>query len=206
MNEDRFADMTSILSFGLGNQNRLADLNKLLTARIKEADYSDVHQKFEELLAIAQETDIKKMAQKEERLDGLNNDLAGIRIELLKEQKLLWAMRGTNDAYVFQLGQEIEEAENYLSQAPAEGIADVITRRETLKKRVQELVTTKSVGISFSEQIKLAEANLTSLSDRIWNVMMNLIPLLRGRLSMEYSRIMVEEIKKATGMESEAEG
>ncbi|MBO6299303.1 MAG: hypothetical protein J6N53_10710 [Lachnospiraceae bacterium] len=206
MNEDRFADMTSILSFGLGNQNRLADLNKLLTARIKEADYSDVHQKFEELLAIAQETDIKKMAQKEERLDGLNSDLAGIRIELLKEQKLLWAMRGTNDAYVFQLGQEIEEAENYLSQAPAEGIADVITRRETLKKRVQELVTTKSVGISFSEQIKLAEANLTSLSDRIWNVMMNLIPLLRGRLSMEYSRIMVEEIKKATGMESEAEG
>ncbi|MBO6207717.1 MAG: hypothetical protein J6O73_12365 [Lachnospiraceae bacterium] len=206
MNEDRFADMTSILSFGLGSQNRLADLNKLLTARIKEADYSDVHQKFEELLAIAQETDIKKMAQKEERLDGLNSDLAGIRIELLKEQKLLWAMRGTNDAYVFQLGQEIEEAENYLSQAPAEGIADVITRRETLKKRVQELVTTKSVGISFSEQIKLAEANLTSLSDRIWNVMMNLIPLLRGRLSMEYSRIMVEEIKKATGMESEAEG
>lgn len=206
MNEDRFADMTSILSFGLGNQNRLADLNKLLTARIKEADYSDVHQKFEELLAIAQETDIKKMAQKEERLDGLNSDLAGIRIELLKEQKLLWAMRGTNDAYVFQLGQEIEEAENYLSQAPAEGIADVITRRETLKKRVQELVTTKSVGISFSEQIKLAEANLTSLSDRIWNVMMNLIPLLRGRLSMEYSRIMVEEIRKATGMESEAEG
>jgi len=206
MNEDRFADMTSILSFGLGNQNRLADLNKLLTARIKEADYSDVHQKFEELLAIAQETDIKKMAQKEERLDGLNSDLAGMRIELLKEQKLLWAMRGTNDAYVFQLGQEIEEAENYLSQAPAEGIADVITRRETLKKRVQELVTTKSVGISFSEQIKLAEANLTSLSDRIWNVMMNLIPLLRGRLSMEYSRIMVEEIKKATGMESEAEG
>ena len=206
MKEDRFADMTSILSFGLGNQNRLADLNKLLTARIKESDYSDVHQKFEELLAIAQETDIKKMAQKEERLDGLNSDLAGIRIELLKEQKLLWAMRGTNDAYVFQLGQEIEEAENYLSQAPAEGIADVITRRETLKKRVQELVTTKSVGISFSEQIKLAEANLTSLSDRIWNVMMNLIPLLRGRLSMEYSRIMVEEIKKATGMESEAEG
>ena len=206
MNEDRFADMTSILSFGLGNQNRLADLNKLLTARIKEADYSDVHQRFEELLAIAQETDIKKMAQKEERLDGLNSDLAGIRIELLKEQKLLWTMRGTNDAYVFQLGQEIEEAENYLSQAPAEGIADVITRRETLKKRVQELVTTKSVGISFSEQIKLAEANLTSLSDRIWNVMMNLIPLLRGRLSMEYSRIMVEEIKKATGMESEAEG
>ncbi|MCR5128812.1 MAG: toxic anion resistance protein [Lachnospiraceae bacterium] len=206
MNEDRFADMTSILSFGLGNQNRLADLNKLLTARIKAADYSDVHQKFEELLAIAQETDIKKMAQKEERLDGLNSDLAEMRIELLKEQKLLWAMRGTNDAYVFQLGQEIEEAENYLSQAPAEGIADVITRRETLKKRVQELVTTKSVGISFSEQIKLAEANLTSLSDRIWNVMMNLIPLLRGRLSMEYSRIMVEEIKKATGMESEAEG
>ena len=206
MKEDRFADMTSILGFGLGTQNRLADLNKLLTARIKEADYGKIHQMFEELLAIAQETDIKKMAQKEERLDGLNSDLAGARIELLKEHELLWAMRNTNDAYVWQLGQEIEEAESYLAQPAQEGIADVITRRETLKKRVQELATTKSVGFSFSEQIKLAENNLTSLSDRIWNVMMNLIPLLRGRLSVEHSRIMVEEIKKATGMESEVEG
>ena len=206
MNEDRFAEMTDILSFGLGSQNRLADLNKLLTARIKEADYSNVHKLFDELLAIAGETDIKKMAQKEERLDGLNSDLAGIRIELLKEKELLQAMRWTNDAYSDQLGREIEEAENYLMAPAPEGVVDAITRRETLKKRVQELVTTKSVGYSFSEQIKLAEANLTSLSDRIWYVMMNLIPLLRGRLSVEHSRIMITEIQKVIGAEPQEQG
>ena len=206
MSEDRFAEMTDILSYGLGSQNKLADINKLLTERIKQADYSNVYQLFDELLAIAQETDIKKMAQKEERLDGLNSDLAAIRIELLKEKELLQAMRWTNDAYSTQLEREIEEAANYLAEPAAEGIADVITRRETLRKRVQELATTKSVGISFSEQIKLAELNLTSLSDRIWNVMMNLIPLLRGRLSVEHSRIMVTEIQKVIGAEPEVQG
>lgn len=206
MSEDRFAEMTDILSYGLGSQNKLADINKLLTERIKQADYSNVYKLFDELLAIAQETDIKKMAQKEERLDGLNSDLAAIRIELLKEKELLQAMRWTNDAYSARLESEIEEVANYLSEPAAEGIADVITRRETLRKRVQELATTKSVGISFSEQIKLAELNLTSLSDRIWNVMMNLIPLLRGRLSVEHSRIMVTEIQKVIGAEPEVQG
>lgn len=206
MSEDRFAEMTDILSYGLGSQNKLADINKLLTERIKQADYSNVYKLFDELLAIAQETDIKKMAQKEERLDGLNSDLAAIRIELLKEKELLQAMRWTNDAYSARLESEIEEVANYLSEPASEGIADVITRRETLRKRVQELATTKSVGISFSEQIKLAELNLTSLSDRIWNVMMNLIPLLRGRLSVEHSRIMVTEIQKVIGAEPEVQG
>ena len=206
MSEDRFAEMTDILSYGLGSQNKLADINKLLTERIKQADYSNVYKLFDELLAIAQETDIKKMAQKEERLDGLNSDLAAIRIELLKEKELLQAMRWTNDAYSARLESEIEEVANYLSEPAAEGIADVITRRETLRKRVQELATTKSVGISFSEQIKPAELNLTSLSDRIWNVMMNLIPLLRGRLSVEHSRIMVTEIQKVIGAEPEVQG
>ena len=85
MNKERFMNMTDILNHGLGSQNKLSDLNKLVTARINAADYSHVHRLFEELLSIAGETDIKQMAQKEERLDGLCSDLSGIKIDLLKE-------------------------------------------------------------------------------------------------------------------------
>lgn len=196
MNEDRFADMTEILHLGLKQQDALAELNRVVTERIRTADYSRVHELFEELLAIAGEDDIKKMAQKEERLDGISDDLSGIRIGLLKEKELLAAMRDTNNAYIDALQQEIEAATAYMERPANREIPDVITRQDTLQKRVQELMTTHSVGVSFSAQIKLAEDNLASLSDRIWHVMVNLLPLLRGRISMEYSKVLVTEIQK----------
>ena len=206
MNENRITDMADILHLGRQSQNNLAALNQVVTERLKEADYSRVYALFDELLAIAEETDMKKLAQKEERLDGMSSDLSVLRMELLKEQELLRALRDTNDHYTEVLQGEIDAGNAFVAGAAAPGMADVITMQDTMKKRVQELVMTRSVGMSFSEQIKLAEANLTSLSDRIWNVLMHLIPLLRGRLSVEHSRIMVAEIQKAIGAEPKPVG
>ncbi len=206
MNENRITDMADILHLGRQSQNNLAALNQVVTERLKEADYSRVYALFDELLTIAEETDMKKLAQKEERLDGMSSDLSVLRMELLKEQELLRALRDTNDHYTEVLQGEIDAGNAFVAGAAAPGMADVITMQETMKKRVQELVMTRSVGMSFSEQIKLAEANLTSLSDRIWNVLMHLIPLLRGRLSVEHSRIMVAEIQKVIGSEPKPVG
>ena len=206
MNENRITDMADILHLGRQSQNNLAALNQVVTERLKEADYSRVYALFDELLTIAEETDMKKLAQKEERLDGMSSDLSVLRMELLKEQELLRALRDTNDHYTEVLQGEIDAGNAFVAGAAAPGMADVITIQETMKKRVQELVMTRSVGMSFSEQIKLAEANLTSLSDRIWNVLMHLIPLLRGRLSVEHSRIMVAEIQKVIGSEPKPVG
>ena len=206
MNENRITDMADILHLGRQSQNNLAALNQVVTVRLKEADYSRVYALFDELLTIAEETDMKKLAQKEERLDGMSSDLSVLRMELLKEQELLRALRDTNDHYTEVLQGEIDAGNAFVAGAAAPGMADVITMQETMKKRVQELVMTRSVGMSFSEQIKLAEANLTSLSDRIWNVLMHLIPLLRGRLSVEHSRIMVAEIQKVIGSEPKPVG
>ena len=206
MNENRITDMADILHLGRQSQNNLTALNQVVTERLKEADYSRVYALFDELLTIAEETDMKKLAQKEERLDGMSSDLSVLRMELLKEQELLRALRDTNDHYTEVLQGEIDAGNAFVAGAAAPGMADVITMQETMKKRVQELVMTRSVGMSFSEQIKLAEANLTSLSDRIWNVLMHLIPLLRGRLSVEHSRIMVAEIQKVIGSEPKPVG
>ena len=206
MNENRITDMADILHLGRQSQNNLAALNQVVTERLKEADYSRVYALFDELLTIAEETDMKKLAQKEERLDGMSSDLSVLRMELLKEQELLRALRDTNDHYTEVLQGEIDAGNAFVAGAAAPGMADVITMQETMKKRMQELVMTRSVGMSFSEQIKLAEANLTSLSDRIWNVLMHLIPLLRGRLSVEHSRIMVAEIQKVIGSEPKPVG
>ena len=206
MNENRITDMADILHLGRQSQNNLAALNQVVTERLKEADYSRVYALFDELLTIAEETDMKKLAQKEERLDGMSSDLSVLRMELLKEQELLRALRDTNDHYTEVLQGEIDAGNAFVAGAAAPGMTDVITMQDTMKKRVQELVMTRSVGMSFSEQIKLAEANLTSLSDRIWNVLMHLIPLLRGRLSVEHSRIMVVEIQKVIGSEPKPVG
>ena len=195
MNKERFMNMTDILNHGLGSQNKLSDLNKLVTARINAADYSHVHRLFEELLSIAGETDIKQMAQKEERLDGLCSDLSGIKIDLLKETELLRSLRFTNDCYIDELQKDIKEAEAYLNPEISGTVPNGSPWTEALKKRIRELMLTKSVGISFSEQIILAESNLRSLCERINDVLINLIPLLRGRISTEHSRLLIPEIR-----------
>lgn len=196
MNNDQFKDMTSILNYGLGSQNRLADLNKLVSQRIKTADYSEMQELFEEVISIAKDQDVKHLAQKEQRLDELQGSFSAMRIELIKEANLLQALRDANDAYVGQLEKDIQEAQAYL-KGPATGDPqDARARGDVLRKRIQELLTTKAVGESFSEQIKLTEVNLFAMADRLWNVLMNLLPLLRGRISAQTARLLMKEMQK----------
>ncbi|MBP5608122.1 MAG: hypothetical protein J6X66_07630 [Lachnospiraceae bacterium] len=188
-------NITDVLNIGLGSQNRLADLNRLVTARINSADHSRVSGLFKELISIADETDIKQLAEKEERLDGLCSDLSVMRIDILKETVLLRSLRLTNDSYLEDLQEDIKTAEAYTDPALSGSFPKTSNLLETLNKRIAELKLTRSVGLSFSEQIKLTENNLTSLSDRITDMLVNLIPLLRGRISTEHSRILIREIQ-----------
>ncbi len=194
MNKEKFSTLTDILNHGLGSQNRLAELNKLVTERIKSMDHSKLHGMINELLAIAEEPDINKITDKEKRLDDLNSSFSDIRIDILKEAELLRALRMTNDAYISRLDEELKEAEEYLKKPVENERADSYTGYDTMQKRAQELTLTRSVGLSFSKQISLSADNLTSLSDRVWNVQMNLIPLLRGRISAETLKIMRDEL------------
>ena len=189
-----FSTLTDILNHGLGSQNRLAELNKLVTGRIKSMDHSKLHGMINELLAIAEEPDINKITDKEKRLDDLNSSFSDIRIDILKEAELLRALRMTNDAYIAKLDEELKEAEEYLKKPVDKERADSYARYDTMQKRAQELTLTRSVGLSFSKQISLSADNLTSLSDRVWTVQMNLIPLLRGRISAETLKIMRDEL------------
>ena len=185
-------NITDVLNIGLGSQNRLADLNRLVTARINSADHSRVSGLFKELISIADETDIKQLAEKE---DGLCSDLSVMRIDILKETVLLRSLRLTNDSYLEDLQEDIKTAEAYTDPALSGSFPKTSNLLETLNKRIAELKLTRSVGLSFSEQIKLTENNLTSLSDRITDMLVNLIPLLRGRISTEHSRILIREIQ-----------
>lgn len=196
MNKDKFADMVSILNCGLGTQNRLADLNKLVSERIGETDFGSVQNLFDELLAIVKETDDKNAAQTKSRLQELQSEFAHVRIEMLKEAKLQQALKLTNDIYVAKLEEEIREANEYLSELAKGKQQDARTRADVLKKRIQELHVTKTVGDSFSEQIKLTEDNLLAMSERIWNVLMQIMPLLRGRLIMESNSRVMAQTKK----------
>ena len=114
--------------------------------------------------------------------------------QILKEAELFRALRMTNDAYISRLDEELSEAEEYLEKPADKDLADAYTGYDIMQKRAQELKLTRSVALSFSKQISLSADNLTSLSDRVWNVQMNLIPLLRGMISAETLKIMRDEL------------
>ena len=194
MSKKEFSSLTDILNHGLGSQNRLAELNKLVSERIKNTDHHKLHDMINELLSIAEEPELNKMTDKEKRLDELNSSFSDIRIEILKEAELFRALRMTNDAYISRLDEELKEAEEYLEKPADKDLADAYTGYDIMQKRAQELKLTRSVALSFSKQISLTADNLTSLSDRVWNVQMNLIPLLRGMISAETLKIMRDEL------------
>ena len=196
MSSSRFSDLTDILKLGLDSQDRLADLNSLVSSRIRSADYSAVHDMLKELLRIAENTDIGKDAAKEKRLDELSRSLSEIRMELLMEAELLASLRHTNDHYISLLELDIKEAEVYLGEPADTSRKSSQTDHDTMQKRADELKVTKTVALAFSEQIRLSEAPLISLAERILSVLLNLIPLLRGRISAEKSRFMAEELRK----------
>ncbi len=195
MNRDEYTSPVSVLSHGLDKQNRLASLNALLSERINNSDQSSIHRMFDELLSIAEDAGSPGLAKKEERLDTLSGKLSRSRIELLKEAELLDAMRMTNDSYISALEDDITKAQEYLKAGIEDDNPDARVIYDTMEKRLQELSVTRSVGISFSEQIKYSRSNLLSLSERIRDVQMNLIPLLRGRMSAEASKVTCDALR-----------
>ena len=196
MSNEKYANLTDILKLGLEDQDKLADLNRLVTARVSNADYSLVHGMLEELIRMAEDTENKNTAEKEKRLDELDSEFSVIRLELLKEAELLSALKDTNDHYISLLDRDINEAAEYLEEPIDPSLPDAYSKLDMMQKRAQELSVTKNVGITFSEQIKLSAAPLLSLADRILSVQMNMIPLLRGRLTAEKSRYMAWELRK----------
>ncbi len=189
-------DTVSILNYGLSSQNKIADLNKTVSAIIRQKDYHDLLECFEEIFSIAENTDIAQLAEKEQRVEELRTDLVKYRMELLKESKLLQGLRETNNLYVRQLDEEIQDAEGWLQEKKLSKQPDGRHRTELLKKRLYELKTSRTVGESFSTQIRLSEENSIELADRIQNILAHILPLLRGRISAETDKMSFAQIRK----------
>ena len=51
-------DTVSILNYGLSSQNKIADLNKTVSSIIRQKDYHDLLECFEEIFSIAENTDL----------------------------------------------------------------------------------------------------------------------------------------------------
>ena len=196
MNNVDFQDMTSIINFGLGLQNRLADLNAVAAGLIKVEEYDDLLKLLDKLFSMSSETEDFSLPEKEQYLDKIEADLEALRMVLLKEEKLLEALRYTNDAYLQELDENIQAAREFLKTSGKGKGADARTKADTLSKRVEELVLTRSVGESFSAQLKLGEDNDASMANRIWEVRMQLVPLLRGRINMEVGQKTVAQARK----------
>lgn len=197
MNEN-WKDVSSILQYGLESQRSIADLNNVASEIIKKRNFDEVIDGIRELISVAGEKDDHSLAQKERRLDELQEKFERFRIELAMEGRLLRELRITNDAYVMKIDDEIKKAEEYRQKVlPTEGRnADVRARGDLLKKRIYELMTSKTVAESFSAQIKLSEENCISMADRIWNVVVTTLPLLRGRITMETSKTVITKARE----------
>lgn len=192
----KFDDVSSILEYGLESQNNVVALNKLATKRIRESNFSDLMGLLDELMFMAGDVDLRSLAEKESRIEELRGDLAKERMELLKEAKLMEALRYANDAYLLRIDEEIREAQDSLKSPSFLEALDAHSKTNVLKKRIYELNTTMAVAKSFSEQLKLSENNYVSMADRVWSVLNQLIPLLRGRISMETGKLTIAEARR----------
>ena len=187
-------DVTAILNYGLESQRCVADVNTVASDIIKHREYDEVLECFRELLSIAGNVDMQEVLKKERRLDELSAQFMKQRIELAKEGKVLQELRHTNEAYILRLDDEIKEAQEYLDggMGKQKKNLDLMMLKGTLKKRIYELMTSRTVAESFTAQIKISEENCFSMSDKAWNATVTIIPLLRGRISMEGNRTVIE--------------
>ncbi|MBP5282811.1 MAG: hypothetical protein J6Z22_09980 [Lachnospiraceae bacterium] len=198
MSSYEFSDQTSIIQFGLESQRNVADINTVATEIIKKREFDGVLACFKELLSISGDVDMNELLKKERRLDALGAELMKQRIELAKEGKLLQELRNTNDAYILELDDEIKYANDYLKNTlgKMKKTMEVRVMIDILKKRTYELMTSKTVATSFSAQIKLSEDNCFSMSDRAWSAAVTILPLLRGRISMEANQTAIERAQQ----------
>ena len=179
---------TAILNFGLETQKDIADLNDVASEIIKKRNYDDLMQAFRALLLLAEEEGDISLAEKEEHLEELQKKMIQMRIELVKEGKLLLELRNTNECYVNRISEEIEAGRERLKSD-----ADL---NDVLEKRIRELMTSKTVAESFSAQLKYAMDNSNAMADRLWEALMTLLPLMRGRISLKTNQTMIEETQK----------
>ena len=179
---------TAILNFGLETQKDIADLNDVASEIIKKRNYDDLMQAFRALLLLAEEEGDISLAEKEEHLEELQKKMIQMRIELVKEGKLLLELRNTNECYVNRISEEIEAGRERLKSD-----ADL---NDVLEKRIRELMMSKTVAESFSAQLKYAMDNSNAMADRLWEALMTLLPLMRGRISLKTNQTMIEETQK----------
>ena len=194
-------DMTSILNFGLESQRNIADLNKVASEIIKQRNYDDVVNNVKELLVIADAAtgeETMELVKKERCLDKLEAEFSRTHVEIMKECKLLEELRHANEAYIQKITEEIAEAEDAIKNKTlrASKQLDWKALENVLRKRITELHTSKTVAESFSAQIKLAEENGAAMADKIWNSTVTILPLLRGRISMETGKTVISQAKK----------
>ena len=190
--------VAAIVNYGLESQRNIADLNRVSSEIIQQRNYDEVLNCFQQLLAVSGEQSEGDLVKKERYLDELQAELTSHRLEIMKEGILLEQLRHTNEDYTLVLEEEIKEAETYLKVGlPAEGrVIDAASRREVLRKRIGELRTSKTVAESFSAQFALSENNCKAMAKRIWNVVVTVIPLLRGRITMETSQTVIQQAQK----------
>lgn len=199
MNNLDLTDVSAILNYGLGIQHEIADLNQAASLIMRQRDFGEIFGYFDEIMAMASETGEREMDATARRLDDICDRFLEWRIDLIKESHLLKELRGVNEIYLAEIIEGIEEAEAVLKK----GIVKDNEVREmgdnslenTLKKRINELRTTQSVAQSFSAQLQLALDNCSAMAERIWNVQVNLIPLVRTRVLIDAGQKTMRETK-----------
>lgn len=191
-----FNDVTSILNHGLASQQKIADLNRVASEIIRNREFNALLQMFDDLLFVAGELDDRSISEKENRIEQIRETFEQARIELLKEAKLLQALRGANDVYITQIDREIADARETEKHPSFAEAMDAHSMANVLKKRIYELSTTKAVAVSFSKQLQLSEDGYVAMADRILSVLTQLIPLLRGQFTAETSKRTFAEVKK----------
>ena len=196
-NNIKFHDMSSVLNFGLGSQHGVADLNRVTTKIIKGREYDELLSMFKELSSFVSDEGTEQLPEREKRMDEMEEVMKKLHMEILKEKQLLQELRHMNDYYARRLDEEILYAEGWIKAGSVGGSAvDIRERIRAMEKRIQELRTTRTVADSFSAQIKLSEDNCGSMADRIWKILVDVLPLLRGRLAVQTNKQTQTEVRR----------
>ncbi len=197
MGEARWDDITFVVNYGLESQRDIADLNETVSDIVQKRKYDAELAALRELLAVAEQTENGPLVEKERRLEEIREFFVKKRIELLMEAQLLHALKDTNDAYVVKMRKEIREAGEYYRTRFQQDAAKAATDHKltVLNGRITELITSVTVAESFSAQIGLSEKNSLAMAERIWNALVTILPLMRGRISVESSRTVILETR-----------
>ncbi len=198
MDNARWDDINYVVDYGLESQRSIADLNQLVSDIVKNRTYDEELSALRELLDIAEQTEKETLVERERRLEEIREQFTRQRIGLLKEGKLLQALHHANEACIVKLKSEIRKAQEYCKERFRNDTAGAATdhRLTVLNGRLTELITSVTVAESFSAQIGLSEKNCFDMAERIWNALVTILPLLRGRISMESSRTVITQTRE----------